>query len=297
LLVASKVQEIRQVNASLKANRLDEESYTSALNSILLTPYRAYDNGVDSKQEVTLLRRLATDGILTIDQLLEQGRLLSDFLESSTLEYKKHMQTTSVQEEKGGPEPRNTLPLSHANDGDFRNMKQGAIHTQTSNTKRKLYIGLLAVGIAIVVAIVAVNLFVFMVIANDVVGYEPSNTASIDTNNYSLNSMVIACAKAEIYNAFSDPEIIDASVVNFIVFEEEILDNDSYGRYLVYLDSRAEYSDNEVIDIGWLVIVRDVDEEGNYRTTHYSTYAASTMGGINEDNIKLMKELNNWGNP
>ena len=79
---------------------------------------------------------------------------------------------------------------------------------------------------------------------------------------------------------------------------EEILDEDDYGRYLVYVDVDSENGFGAQVRTEWVVIVFSVTED-TFRYNNQMSYVNNEDGTDvqGELALSLLKELNDWNKP
>jgi hypothetical protein len=118
------------------------------------------------------------------------------------------------------------------------------------------------------------------------------------------NDIVIACAKTEV-----DKILKSSSTARWGA--GEIVDKDSYGRYLVYLPLEAQNGFGGYNKLYYMVIVKDVTVDGHYKALTYNSrlelpnLTGSTIPSVvtqykNGETVKILQDfldVNKWGQP
>lgn len=129
-----------------------------------------------------------------------------------------------------------------------------------------------------------------------------SSSAFQNSKSKVSDEIIISCARTEVGRILKS-----VSTANWGT--SEIIDKDNYGRYLVYVPLEAQNGFGAYNKLYYLVIVKDVDQEGNYKAMTYNSrleipnyMGASTPSIIADykkgENAKILKdflETNNWG--
>lgn len=129
-----------------------------------------------------------------------------------------------------------------------------------------------------------------------------NSSALQDSKNKVSDEIIISCARTEVGRILKS-----VSTANWGT--SEIVDKDNYGRYLVYVPLEAQNGFGAYNKLYYLVIVKDVDQEGNYKAMTYNSrleipnyMGASTPSIIsdykNGETAKILKDFlenNNWG--
>ena len=77
-----------------------------------------------------------------------------------------------------------------------------------------------------------------------------------------------------------------------------IVEKDSYGRAIVYLDVTAENSFGGTVRNKFYVCILEVDNNGGYKHNGEFSYCEITdTGSAGDIGLTYLKEINNWGNP
>ena len=150
------------------------------------------------------------------------------------------------------------------------------------------------VGIVIIVIIIK---FVFL---NN--NSTKNSSALQDSKNKVSDEIIISCARTEVGRILKS-----VSTANWGT--SEIVDKDNYGRYLVYVPLEAQNGFGAYNKLYYLVIVKNVDQEGNYKAMTYNSrleipnYMGANTPSIisdykNGETAKILKDFlenNNWG--
>ena len=165
-----------------------------------------------------------------------------------------------------------------------------------NNSRNGTIIKVIGVLIGIIIIIVgAVNIF------KDT---NPTQVADKTNNNEKIvsNETIISCARTEVGRILK-------SAATAYWGTAEILDKDNYGRYLVYVPVEAQNGFGAYGKLYYLVIVKDVTADGEYRALTYgsrlevpnfvgATIPSTVTNYKNGEIVKIVEDFledNNWG--
>ncbi len=132
-----------------------------------------------------------------------------------------------------------------------------------SNVKTKSVPKLVYIIIGIVLVIIVVNIF----------------------GRQSIDNVAIGCAKTVVSEQLKSPS-------SAIWHDSKIMDKDSYGRYLVYLEVEATNSFGGYITNEYLVVIYNVKKDGHF---NYNNFAVQSVTSSTYDIVEgVIKDLNNW---
>ena len=105
----------------------------------------------------------------------------------------------------------------------------------------------------------------------------------------SIENIAIGCAKTVISDQLKAPS-------SAIWHDCKIIDKDSYGRYLVYINVEATNSFGGYVTNEYLVVVKDVKKSGEF--SYNPNFAVQSVNSSTYDLVvDVTKELNSWNEP
>ena len=165
-----------------------------------------------------------------------------------------------------------------------------------NNSRNGNIIKVIGVLIGIIIIIIgAVNIFK---------DNNPTEVADKTNNNEEIvsNETIISCARTEVGRILKSTSTAHWGTA-------EIIDKDNYGRYLVYVPVEAQHGFGAYGKLYYLVIVKDVQPNGEYRASIYYSrlevpnFVGATIPSIitdykNGEVAEIVKEFldnNDWG--
>lgn len=135
---------------------------------------------------------------------------------------------------------------------------------QVNNAKGKKTLPNWAYIIGVVIVIIAVNFF----------------------GGQSINDVAVGCAKTVVSEQLKAPS-------SAIWHDCKVVDKDSYGKYLVYINVEATNSFGGYITNEYLVVVKDVKRSGKF--SYNPNFAVQSVTSSTYDLVEdVTKRLNNW---
>ncbi len=105
----------------------------------------------------------------------------------------------------------------------------------------------------------------------------------------SIENIAIGCAKTVVSNQLKSPS-------SAIWHDCKIIDKDSYGRYLVYINVEATNSFGGYVTNEYLVVVKDVKKNGEF--SYNPNFAVQSVTSSTYDLVvDATKKLNSWNEP
>lgn len=119
------------------------------------------------------------------------------------------------------------------------------------------------IGILFIIIIIGIYLYNSSSRSNDVPNdHFTSNQNNIEEKDVVSNNTIIACAKTEVSKLLRSSSTASWGTA-------EVIDKDSYGRYLVYVPLEAQNGFGGYEKLYYLVVVRDVTSDGYYKAMSY----------------------------
>lgn len=133
---------------------------------------------------------------------------------------------------------------------------------------------------------VIVGIITFLLVTNAL-----NLNSSFDFSLSKEDKQYLSAAEDFIYKTLKNPSTA-------ILYDSYIIEKDSYGRAIVYLDVSSENSFGGTVRNKFYVCILEVNDDGGYRHNGEFSYCEiPDTGSAGDIGLSYLKEMNNWNNP